>query len=428
MVRIVIILLLTISASIHQIVAQTDTVEVTISNTQPFIGEIITYSIFYASTDELSEARIELPEFVGFAQLPSNPTLTTETVNGLPHQVLRQEVSLHGTRTGTQTVESANIIIPETPFQSGVELASNAIVIDVRPLPDGAPDSFTGGVGQFDLNVDVELPIIQADEPNTLNISIVGTGNFDQIVSPPPPLPQTWQVFEGSPITDNANPQLQTKTFQYQFFAGETGEITIPSVIFTFFDPITASYKTITSQDITFTVEGEFPVSNQATSTIDNINQLPFKQMTDRPQSFVPPINFWIFWLIPPLIVLIMTLLQFLTRPRQKQDRQVRKQSHAFNIATQHLSELQKQSPNQIYSAIEQTIIQYISETYRQDVSDSAQIQPIIIDLPVNLQEKVLACIEQAKSGQYAPVTQSDAKTLLNRTYKTLQLIETERS
>lgn len=425
--RYIVIILLLISSSL-QTFAQENTVTIDLSNPQPYIGELFTYTVKFTSTLDITNTQVQLPPFIGFAQQPAQARLSSETINGAVYNVFQQEITLYGNRVGSFSLDPATITVPDTPFQTGISVQSNATTVNVIGLPDNAPDTFTNAVGQFDISVSLDPPVIQAGDPNLFSIAITGSGNFDQITSPPLRLPDTWEVFPRPALQTNTNQPVQTKTFPYQIFADQAGNATVPAILFTFFDPLTDSYRTITSQDITFTVDGEFIVQDQATSTLAETRQIPLKSMTGSSGTILPAPSFWIIWGIPPLVVFIIVLSQFASRPRQQQSPRRKKQSRVLQNATTKLTQARGQAPNQIYSVVEQTIIQFIAEAYHQDIDSANQVMEAISDLSDILQQRTYSCLEQAQSGQYAPVTESDANRLLKRTYKTLQLIDEERS
>lgn len=415
------ILLLPITA-----LAQDNILEVSVNNNQPYIGELITYSVKFTSTLDLVNAQIQLPQFVGFAQQPSQPKLSNETINNVVFNVIQQDILLYANVEGELTINPTTLIVPDTPFQSGTQLDGEITLVNVRPLPSNAPETFTQAVGQFDMRVSLEPPIIQAGEPNLLTIILTGTGNFEQITELPLRLPDNWEIFERPSRLDNSNPRLQSKTFEYQFFTNETGNIAIPVILFTYFDPLTESYKTITEETGSVTVEGDVGSQNLSDNSIQSSNRLDIKLMSTQPTSVMPPISFWILWLIPPAVVFVLMLLRLGNRPTPETTSSTKiKYSKPFTMVTQQLTHAKEQSPKEAHQIVGYTIVQYLSEIYRQDVEIS-QIPSLVSDLSTPLQQRILTCLEQAQAGQYAPITRADANKLLRRTYKTLQLVEQE--
>jgi len=420
------ILLVTIFILTSIASAQEHTLDVTVSNPQPYIGEVITYTITLTSPFDLSEAQIRTPSFIGFAQQPAGLNQSTTPSNSVILNVIEQDIILYANQIGNLLINPTTIIVPESPFQNGFEVTSNPITITVQPLPDNAPETFTGGVGQFDMSVSIEPPIVEAGEPNTVRIAITGVGNFSQISSPPLRLPDTWEVFERPPATVSAGGNIETKTFEYQFFASQTGNLDLPAVLFTFFDPLTESYRTVSDDVEAVTVEGEFPTSQTVTEQ-SNSSRLALKPMTDTPDSQLPPNTFWLLWLIAPLIAIFLMFTRIISRSsRTQQAKSAPKQSKPLRIVSTQLGQARQSEPNQAYRIVEQTILQYLSTRYQQEVRPS-NTPDVITDLPDRIQQKVKICLEQSQTGQYAPVTREDANKLIRRTYKTIQLIEEQR-
>lgn len=406
--------------------AQDDDLQVSINKTTPYLGESISYTIQFTSTRELTNTQIDLPEFVGFAQEPSSASLSQVTENGTLTNIVTQTVNLYSNQVGELIIPPTRVIIPDTPFAEGIQVDSNTIAVNVLPLPPDAPDTFSGAVGQFDISTIIELPVIQAGNPNTLKISIMGAGNFEQFTSPIPEFPATWEIFERPTTYYNSSASLQSIIFEYQFFSNQTGSNTIPATRFTFFDPISQSYKTIYSNPLTFIVEGEFTAQNQLSQSPLPNNQLPLKLMQSDPASIIPASTFWLLWIIAPIIAFIIFLMRFASQFNMSANPKISK-SQLQNQALAQLTQARKQPPTLAYQIVEQTILQYLSQKYNQDINTQSQLDNILTYLPIELQKQVLACIEQAQSGQYAPVSQNDTEQLLRRTYKTIQQIE-ERS
>lgn len=420
------IIMCLILASAFVTVAQDNVVDVSVTNPTPYLGEIFTYSIKFTSSLDLGDAQIQPPQFVGFAQQPQQISRSTETTNGVILNIIQQDIILYANRDGNLVIEPSTIVVPDTPFQSGVQRDSTTLSINVQSLPPNPPPTFTDAVGQFDVSVTIDPLIVQAGEPNTLKIDITGTGNFNQFSSPPLQLPPDWDIFERPPRITNSSTTIQTKTFEFQFFANQTGALEIPPVNFTFFNPVTEGYQTIEGQTGGVTVEGQFRESSN--SNVQITNRLALKPMTDRPEALEPSSGFWILWLIPPAITLIFTIIRLVTGSSQSKTNEApRSQSKSFKAVATQLTQARQIEPNQAFAIVEQSIIQYLSAKYQQEVN-ADDIPHLITKLPVTLQQRVIVCMEQAQSGRYAPVTTEDAEMLIRRTYKTLQLIEGERS
>ncbi len=148
---------------------------------------------------------------------------------------------------------------------SAQELDVNAPAVDleVRPLPvEGRPKDFTGAIGKFEFGAQGQPGRIKFGEPVTMTLSIAGRGNFERISAPPLADATGWRTY---PPEDKfqANDQLElsgTKQFTISVVP-EVKKDAMPVFSFSYFDPETAKYTTLTSQPAPLVVEGEAPAA-----------------------------------------------------------------------------------------------------------------------------------------------------------------------
>ena len=60
---------------------------------------------------------------------------------------------------------------------------SNSLQLDVQPLPQPAPEGFSGAVGQFELKSTLAPAQLKTGEPVTWTLTLSGTGNWPGGVS-----------------------------------------------------------------------------------------------------------------------------------------------------------------------------------------------------------------------------------------------------
>ncbi len=147
------------------------------------------------------------------------------------------------------------------PFD--LELEPLAVV--VRPLPDAdRPNSFTGGVGLFDFSARATPAEVRPGDPITLSITIQGDGNMDTVA---PPAIQESELFRVYPPrltgTELNRAQSRGKKRYEQVIIPRSSEATeIPALPFSFFEPDTEQYQTITAGPFPLTMlEGDPSVS-----------------------------------------------------------------------------------------------------------------------------------------------------------------------
>ena len=150
-----------------------------------------------------------------------------------------------------------------------VSLSSKPVTITVKPLPEtGKPAAFKGAVGNFTIDASLEKNNFSDNETGKLLITISGSGNLQLITPPEIKWSVNFEVFDAH-VTDNidntAFPIRGSKTFEIPFSVQQPGSYTTPQIDFIFFDPNTASYKTVSAKSISFTVsKGQGKTVNQS--------------------------------------------------------------------------------------------------------------------------------------------------------------------
>ena len=89
----------------------------------------------------------------------------------------------------------------DDPFFSGVQevptnLATRPVTIHVKPLPPGAPEGFTGGVGDFSMNGVLSASEIEVNDALSLKVTIRGTGNLPLMGEPMVNLPPDHDLYD----------------------------------------------------------------------------------------------------------------------------------------------------------------------------------------------------------------------------------------
>lgn len=136
-------------------------------------------------------------------------------------------------------------------------VVSQTPTLNVRTLPEGAPESFAGAVGEFRMTVAPLSDKIDANSAFTYTVRIEGEGNFSMIQTPHLPLPA---VFEQYPAKSSESIQTTARgvsgyrQFEYPIIARAEGDYVIPALEFTYFNPTLAKYVTLTSPEFPVTV------------------------------------------------------------------------------------------------------------------------------------------------------------------------------
>ena len=149
------------------------------------------------------------------------------------------------------------------------DVSSDSLSIEVKALPKlGQPDSFSGAIGDFNLQVYSDLQSIKVDEPIMLSVEISGRGNFDRIQEPPIEKTSEWRSYSPE-VTFQSKNELSlegTKRFDYVFIARESGQLQLPKIAFSYLDPQTGEYTELISPPIKVEVSPNQEVQNSEIS------------------------------------------------------------------------------------------------------------------------------------------------------------------
>ena len=139
------------------------------------------------------------------------------------------------------------------------ELSSQPLTLDVKSLPEnGRPESFAGAVGNYNFRSDIDKTELHTNEAVTITLTVSGTGNVELLQMPSPVFPPDFEVYDpkvSTNVNDNANGLSGTKKAEYLVIPRRAGTFDIPAVEFSFFNPSTGTYQTITSDPYRIEVE-----------------------------------------------------------------------------------------------------------------------------------------------------------------------------
>ena len=259
-----------------------------VPKTTIYMGEelIVSFDLYFKNVRTFG--RKKLPDAQGFwkeeLDAPTQPTITNETVNGVAYRKATiQQIALFATTTGELTIDpmvvDCEVIQPsqrrsifddffggsffDDPMFSKTKIVtvqSEPIKIRVRPLPEsGQPASFIGAVGQFKIESKIDTLQVKQDQALTLQYKISGSGNINAIKLPPPSLPNSVEVFEPKiekKIDKSSGSIKGSVTYEYVLIPRRPGLLTVPAIWFSYFDPQTETYRTISTSSFKVKIVG----------------------------------------------------------------------------------------------------------------------------------------------------------------------------
>lgn len=254
-----------------------------LSDERAYLGEqvVLTYRLYFREDLFIEHSRLAGSWGAsGFWQeemeVAPRPVPRTETVDGARYQVIiLKRVALFPTRTGTLTVDPLRIETtarrpPRRPSMidrlfalrgasETVPLASEAVQVHVRPLPEGAPPTFAGSVGSYEMEAALAPTDAAAGEALQLRLRISGNGNVATLAPLALELPASFEVYD--PQTETTIRRIGraargTARLTYTLVPRREGTYALAPITFTYFDPEEAAYKTAEAALPAVRVEG----------------------------------------------------------------------------------------------------------------------------------------------------------------------------
>jgi hypothetical protein len=260
-------------------------VKAELSKTKAYKGEQLVVSYFlYRRTRANIRDVMQYPSFQGFIRedlempiLSNRPDFEAVNLGGIPFErALLARYAVYPIKEGKLKIDGFSVRVDYVPkneatddlmedpfFQFFSQVAprtgtskSDPITIEVLPLPEeGRGPRFTGGVGDFEVNSQMDSGQIRANNPLTIRYSVRGRGNTSLIEFPKVEWPPGLRFYQSQGKTKNLGHGMQEKTFEVVVIPTQKGSTQIPPVEFEFFNPESRSYQKQTAPAVPILVE-----------------------------------------------------------------------------------------------------------------------------------------------------------------------------
>lgn len=400
---------------------------------------VVEYRLFYRPGVRLRHSRLagswDAPGFWREElNVASRPTPQTQQAHGRPYEtVVLKRVALFPTRPGTLRIDPLRIeseaqgtvqLRQNGPSLRGrfepVQLVSQSLSLQVRPLPASPPNSFDGAVGQFSLSVSADADSVRVGDPVSLRIRVQGTGNLNTLSAPGLSVPSALHASEPTVETDverNGERIRGTKTFTYTLVPRTDGRHALSPIVFSYFNPETERYETRRADGPVFQVSGEtasrvvgrtgdgLPVGDVA--DLMEAEEARWGRIDRRPLYRSP----WAY-----LALLVPILLggggALYRRRWEAGGRATKEETDASLAAAQaHLQNARRHSQNgadsAVYDAVERALRIFLDERLGGEGSlvtrPALDRQLVRQDLPASLREALYDLLDRCGEAQYAP-------------------------
>ncbi|MEZ4983498.1 MAG: BatD family protein [Saprospiraceae bacterium] len=312
-----------------------------------------------------------------------------EVIQGVQYtgRIIKQ-VAIYPQQTGQLTISPLSIIAGVPMQRSGaggffgrtelrrVPVTSNALTVNVLPLPHPQPEHFSDITGQFSLSAVASRQQITTDDALSLTLTFEGKGDLKRVQAPELSLPaDAFEVYDPKVVSeeymDLPNNPIGKKVFEYLLVPLQPGAYTLqPKVVV--FQPDTAAYQELTVPAIQVQVK---PGSGKKSTGLvaeaaDEENVLLPPTPTMRPLSvgsdlLTHPL-YWLFFLLPVGVMAGFHQYRRYQDQHTTTDPLLLKKEQALARAKARLQQAAsfQHPPNAraFYEAVERALLGYISD------------------------------------------------------------------
>jgi hypothetical protein len=399
-------------------------VEVSVDNAQPYVGQQVRYTFRLFDAVALDNPLYEPPTFEGFWRVDLGDVLQfSQVINGQTYNVTELRTTLFPTRSGEIVIDPSRLVLPATVFEAERSTVSNALTVQVRPLPDGAPVGFTGAVGQFTMDARLDRDRVPVGESITLELTIRGDGNVEQMPALVIASPDGWRMVENPPLYQAAVEDgvlIGRKTFAFVLIAEVAGSAQFDPITLHYFDPLSATYRQIGTGSIAIAATANPDVSAGSANTAGPVSTpLPLKISSDGAVPASLGTGFWLLWLLPPSALAAVIAGRHIRR-RISQHQTIRRKQDALQMALRNLdrlSDVEKCDRERALKKVIDVLNEYVSAKLCRKAQSSHMWWQVIenANVPEAVRHTLSALAGAVQEGMYAPAQQVVVDTILKR-------------
>ena len=331
-----------------------------ISNSSPYEGEPIVYAFRLFNAVQIANARFQKPEFSGFtAKEVENSRKTSRTIlNGREYNVTDLTILLVPLGAGPRTIDPGTLECDlvrrqntrrspfgmlDDPFfgQGRLEhrvIRTDPLSVTVKPLPPfDAKGEFSGLVGTFQIQSEVDKNTLNVGDSATLSVTVSGTGNIMDAAAPEIVISDTFKRYKDAPqenIQAGVDGYSGEKVFRTALVPLKEGQYTLEPVAIIFFDVSSSKYQTRLTSPVSITVhpssekdklDVKFPPASEMKPLKKNVeftgrDILPLKEDINALETQLPMSFGWFWALLLTPALFYLGVKAYLTLTAKKED------------------------------------------------------------------------------------------------------------
>ncbi len=445
--------------------------EATLSSEKAYLGEqlVYTFRLFHRVEAKNLDLKLPFDETWFNKEELGEPNIYIKVVNGLQYRVQELSIALFPLKKGRLEIPAAVIeldLLHKTQNRSRQDpfsrffgqrtqaehkvLRSQPILIEVLPLPDGAPKGFKNLIGQFWISAELEKRDLEVGDTTTLTVTVSGKGNVRDISFEEPDLKKYFKIYPDKPEFSQTvqNNQIKgEKVFKFALVPLKAGSRTLPKFSLAYFDSANAQYSIAETRPVSLTIRPS-PIKeelNLVQSGQQNLSMikpeietlgtdiLPIYTKLDKFQNDGSYSSAFIgAGFGSPVIIFIISAFLIKRQNRMKHDMVFYRRRNACKNANQRLKQISEHS----HLSAPKEFARELSEILREYIGDKLNLQGKAItaeEVEVRLKESnykseqaesTRKLLEKCETLQYAPMTCGSTKELLGESENMIKVLE----
>lgn len=304
---------------------------------------------------------------------------------------------------------------------------SQPLVVHVKPLPDaGKPDSFTGAVGSFSIDASIDKTALKTNEALNYKVMVKGSGNIKLLKTLSTNFPADFEKYDpkiSDTVTESENGVSGTRFYNYLLIPRHQGDFTIEPLKFSYYNPATGRYSTLTTKAFHIKVNRGTNESNVTAFSSDkqDIKMLDkdiryikdtTRGLSKEADALYGSVGYWLLLLLGPILCLAAFGYRNWLRKTNSDVVKVRSRK-ASRVAAKHLANAKQQlaanNTQAFYEAIFKGLYGYLSDKLNIDYAnlDRETIAAALRKRALDEQavNQLLETLDLCEMARYAPVT-----------------------
>ena len=250
-----------------------------LSRVDVVVGEPITATLkLYQRVNVAGFENVNFPDFNGFwsqeIEAPTNIEFSREVYEGqIYNSALLRKFILIPQQQGAVKISPAELVClvnirvasaGNSIFDGFFDdyrtvrkrVTTKPVTVNVSPLPSGAPASFGGGVGTFEISAKLSKDTLKTHEAGSLLVTVSGKGNVSLLEAPKVTFPPDMEVYD-TKVSDRIDKGglKGVRYYEFPFIPRSYGDFFIEPIKYSYYDVNTKRYVTLETPAIPLTVE-----------------------------------------------------------------------------------------------------------------------------------------------------------------------------